>query len=186
MRYRSAWRLAAVVVGGLVCAAPSAAQEKKPAEPPPGVKDEAGLFGEDARKKAIAEIADIKKRFQKDLVIETLKEAPGAKDADLSTPAAKNKFFFNLAAKRAQKAGAKGIYVLITLEPKRVEVIADGPTRKGGFFTGDDCNALAPKIGAKLKADERDAALLDAVAFVRQTLTDRSKDKEQPKKDGAR
>ena len=92
MCYRSAWLPATVAVGGLLCAGPAAAEEKKAVDLPRTVNDEAGLFGEDARTKANTEIAEIKKRFRKDPLIETLKEVPNAKTADLSTPSARNKF----------------------------------------------------------------------------------------------
>src|SRR4029078_3727091 len=59
------------------------------------VKDEAGFFSSDAVEKANASIRDIRRRHQKDVLVETFKEVPPSRVAgtDLSDPVARGKLF---------------------------------------------------------------------------------------------
>jgi outer membrane protein assembly factor BamB len=146
-------------------------EEKKAKDQARTINDEAALFSEAARQKANAAIAEIKKRYHKDLFIETLKSAPGADKADLSTAEAKQRFYSALAGRRATQAGIDGIYVLITTQPKRVQALSGKETIRQGLFTAENANALAQKIIAQLKADEFDEALLQGVAYVSEVLS---------------
>jgi uncharacterized membrane protein YgcG len=147
------------------------AKAEAAAGPPRTVVDEAGLFSEEAKKKANAAIAEIKERYRKDLLVETLKSLPEGKKVGLTSAREKQEFFQKLADERARKAGVHGIYVLITVQPKYVEVVSGPATRREGLFTVADDRALAQKFIAKLRAGQPDEALLDGVAYVRQTLS---------------
>src|SRR5438552_2334253 len=81
----------------------------------PGVHDQAGFFSQEAIHKADAVIQEIKKRHQKDLLIETFKSPPEGKE-ELATSKdreVKDRFFGQWARKNAEDANVNGIYILI-------------------------------------------------------------------------
>src|SRR5437773_6732 len=100
-RVRNRLLLAAVVVLVLTGVTPA------PGQPtfkiPFTVKDNAGLFSADAEAKANKEIAQIKERFHKDLLIETTKELPpDAAKVDFTDKKAKSEFFRKWALDKAK------------------------------------------------------------------------------------
>jgi uncharacterized membrane protein YgcG len=171
MRSCTPWILPAVVLGWLTTAGPALAQQGKPADPAPRVMDSAGLFGEEAVQKANSAIADLKRRFKKDLLIQTFAEAPAAiKKVDLDDKQAKHRFFKQWAVREAESHRVNGIYVLISTDPHYVQVVTGEKTRDLGLFTSANEDELAKEVIAGLKSKDKDEALRNAVAFVTHTL----------------
>ena len=170
LRYAQ-WALIPTVLFGWLLAAGPATAQKKVVGPPRTVQDDADFFGAAAKSQANAEIAEIKRRFNKDLLFETIVKAPASiEKIDLSNPRERNQYFEQLAEQRANNSQVDGINVLICKQPPHVEVVAGKKTRASGMFTTEDCKVLANKIAAKLRAKEPDQALLQAVTFVHDTL----------------
>src|SRR5437762_13070612 len=90
----------------------SAAFPSQDKQAPYGVRDEASLFTAEAIQKATKLAAQIKEKHGKDLLVETVNEIP----ADV-----KNRFTW--AQERARKAGAEGVYLVISNKPKVVELV---------------------------------------------------------------
>jgi hypothetical protein len=102
------------------------------AESPAGaISDGAGLFNAETTARAEKEIADIRRTYHRDLVVETVKSVP---DADLKRVRGMNRreaaaYFAGWATERAQMAKVDGIYMLVCQEPKRyvqVSVFPEG------------------------------------------------------------
>src|SRR5262245_51316480 len=96
------------------------------------VRDEAHFFSADAVAQANETIKEIKQRYKKDLLIETVRHVPEDKkdEANSSDEKVKGRFFANWAIQRARSEGVNGIYVLITREPGHVEVAVGNETHK--------------------------------------------------------
>lgn len=151
--------LSVLVTAGLAAVALAAAT--------PQVLDRPGLFSENARREADAQIQEIKQRFQTDLVVETFKEIPDDKQKDYD-PAQKASFFAGWAKERAQAEMVHGIYILICEEPGRVEIEISADTRKA--FTHDNRANLINLLLGTFKKKQFDAGLLAGVRYVRETL----------------
>ena len=84
--------------------------------PTAAVRDEARLFSPEARRKADEEIADIKKVYRLDFVLETASAAPEDVKKQLlvaKTNAQKTQILHAWGARRAEAAGSDGVYVLV-------------------------------------------------------------------------
>src|SRR5437763_5647514 len=108
----SAWLarlLPAVFVLGL--AAPVSAAE------PPTVKDDGNLFSELAKKEANGIIADIEKRFKKDVRVEAYNKPPADRADEFEKNrrdlAFRRRFFKEWADRRMQETGTNGLLLLI-------------------------------------------------------------------------
>jgi hypothetical protein len=134
----------------------------------PQVLDKGHFFSKDAVDKANRTISDIQRRTRKELVIETLPDIPEDKQQAYKDQG-KQRFFQDWARQRAQDAGVRGIYVLITRQPGHVQVEADRATRERGF-TAEDRQRLVEKFVDGLRRKDNDAALLAGVDFVRDDL----------------
>jgi uncharacterized membrane protein YgcG len=126
------------------------------------VKDEAKLFSEKAIKSADAIVTKIRESHQKDLFIETLEKGVDAKEY----PA--------WARERAQKVGVDGVYIVITTDPKRYQVIVGEKTRTSGLFTNSDRDEAAKMLRGL--GDDRDDTLLKVATFVQEAMDQRKKD----------
>src|SRR5262245_58392871 len=88
----------------------------------PGIRDGAGLFKAETVQRADEQIEQIHRRYHVDLIIETIKPLSAEQTKALKErkdAAARNRFFGELAEKRAQETGANGIYVWICKSPAR-------------------------------------------------------------------
>src|SRR5262245_9449337 len=83
----------------------------------PEVKDEAGLFSPDAVKRANELIANISRKYKKDVVIETYKTVPADKVPEWKKLGDQT-FFPRWAESRFSALRASGIGILICNEPK--------------------------------------------------------------------
>src|SRR5438045_2474704 len=102
--------LPAVAVLGLA-AAPA------PAVEPPAVKDDGQLFTDRAEKDANAIIADIERRFKKDVRVEGYNQPPADKADDFQKhkkdKGYAGRFFKNWAEERLRATGTNGVLILI-------------------------------------------------------------------------
>jgi hypothetical protein len=143
----------------------------------PEVRDDAGLFKPDAVRQANAILQDIKAKYGKEVLVETVKEVPeeDQKRAKHMTDAARKKYFAALARDRAQlySVGLEdGIYVLICKNPPYCTVLPGAALREH-LFTDDDAEYLCSKYlnpqqfrWGKL----RDRLLLQGLGWTRDVL----------------
>jgi hypothetical protein len=141
------YRLLALLVMILVLG-PVAAQDKRY-----GIRDEAELFSKDAVKKADEDLARIHEQYKKDVFIETLREGP-------------KENFIDWARARARNHSFSGVYVVITLNPHKLEVLVDKQTREKKLFSDKNAQEMADIMLGQLRAKKIDEALRDGTQFV--------------------
>src|SRR6266446_7278694 len=157
LRYAQWAVFPAVLLGWLLTAEPATAQKKK--TPARTVQDEAGLFSPTAVQKANAEIAEIKRIYNKDLLIETFGKArAGIEKVELKDRQAKRQFFVDWALERAKNSLVEGVYVLICKDPHYVQTVVGQRTRETGTFTNKNGDVLAEKMIADLRVNKPDQA----------------------------
>lgn len=137
-----------------------------------GVQDHAGLFHLDALVKARVAIQDFRRDYHRDLFIETFDRVPAADQKHVSALRlkAREHYFADWATNRARTIGLDGVYVLLCKEPRYVYVLVYPNTAEQAFGT-DDAQSLRRLLERELPQTP-DAALLDTVAFVRNTVSD--------------
>ena len=138
-----------------------------PPVPPPALVDEGQFFSPEARKKALADIQELKKRFQKNLVVETFKTPPPDIRQQLEGQDAegKNKVWAEWLRQRSAARGGDGILVLISKEPPHVQIGASDVTYKKEFLPKDR-DELTKRLLAAFKDKKYDQALAGALIFV--------------------
>jgi uncharacterized membrane protein YgcG len=134
------------------------------------VRDEAHFFSAGAVLEANDSIKEIKQRYKKDLLIETVRQVPEDKkdEANSSDEKVKGHFFANWAIQRARAQGVNGIYVLITREPGHVEVVVGNQTRT--VFPDEERHRLSQLLLTHFRQKEYDEGLRAAVKDVRSVL----------------
>src|SRR5262249_52367418 len=130
MSFVTRWALIPAVLAGWLCLAGPAAAVT------PEVKDDAGLFSAEAVKKANEIIADVSRRFKKDVVVETVKEVPEDKQSQLKSLGS-DKFFARWAEERFAALRTDGVYVLISTKPTWLEVVVGKETMQRDFRRSD-------------------------------------------------
>src|SRR4051812_5969625 len=129
-----------LLVGWLVAGATPASAQKVPDGPPRTVHDDADFFSESAVKQANKDIARIKERHHKDVLIETVKQGPKDENYDA------------WARERARERGVDGLYIVLTEKPKKhLQVEVGNHTREKGLFTRADEQELTKLMLADLK-----------------------------------
>ena len=165
-------RLPLLLIATTLAAAPPATRPAAtaPAEAAHYVDDRAGVFGRPAVADAEAALADVERRYQKQLIVETVAAVPAADRAAVARD--KAAYFRDQLDRRARSTKANGVYVLICMDPKWVEVAAGEHTRARGLFTADDLAAVRKGLVADLRAGRYDAALAGAVDRVARTYAE--------------
>jgi uncharacterized membrane protein YgcG len=137
----------------------------------PEVQDGAGFFKPEAIAKANDELADIGKRFRKDLLIETYATVPADKVEAVKAmdKEGRAKYFAEWANSRAKRRRVEGIYVLISKDPGHIQVEVGKQTEKS-TFTIEDRNKLREILIDAFQKKEFDRGLLDGVQFVERKL----------------
>src|SRR6266478_2114066 len=169
------WILIPAVLVGWLAAPQFAGAQAKVRRPRPTrtVQDDGQFFSEKAREKANEEIAVIKKKFDKDLLIETFAKAPeNISKIDLKNSKEKEEFFRKWALDRARNADIRGVYVLICKDPPYVKTIEGDNERASGAFTAENGRELGKILVDKLKAKKNDEALSEAVAYFHKAFQD--------------
>ena len=130
--------------------------------PPTGsaeyIRDDGKYFTDNAKRKASEIIADIHKRWGKDVIIETFERKP-AGEANMG----------DWAKRRARDRNANGVYILACKEGKGLQVDAGAETRKK-TFTYADTEKLHDLLVADFKKDRFDEGLISGVEFVRDAM----------------
>ncbi len=153
---------------GLLCFAFLASGMAAAAQPEaagPRVNDQAGLFSKSAVEQATRKIQDIQRRFNVDIVIDTVASVPNDMKAQFdANPAI---FFRDWAVIRGDDEGAKGIYVLICKEPLYLQIELH-PSVSGKAFKNYQRDTLVKKMLAANAGP--DAALLEMVNRIASTV----------------
>src|SRR5207253_2342869 len=91
----------------------------------PEIKDGGKFFSEEAIHKADKQIREIARKYDRDLLIETVATIPGeqAERVKALPKADRAKFFRNWASDRAEVAVVHGVYILVCREPAFLEII---------------------------------------------------------------
>ncbi len=153
----------AVIIGWLGTAGPAEALTAQ-------IRDEALFFSKDAIKKAEAEIKEIQRKYHEDVLIETFPTVPKEHEAEAKNTETRERFFERWAEERAREASVNGISILITKTPGHLEVAVGNKTRARAF-TMENRTRLRDIMLTKFKVKEDDAALLDGVEYIRDTLS---------------
>lgn len=146
---------------------------------PTYVHDEAKLFGPKAIDAANREIADIRQQYHRSVVVETVPalDLPEKKGWRFSLSA--KQFYQKLdeeARARAEALGANGIFILISMSPKAVAVIAWPPVHERVCDSADR-HKLRKLVERQLQSGDPDKALLAVVGEARTVLRDNLADK---------
>jgi uncharacterized membrane protein YgcG len=133
------------------------------------VKDDARYFKEETLAVANQKIKSIRRKFKRDVLIETFALAADKKEAyeKLEDAKAKDKFFADLLQERAKTAGAGGVQVLICKDPQRIQVGVAADTVKK--FPASERDLLRNLLVERFPKDA-DKSLLEAVSFIQGTL----------------
>jgi hypothetical protein len=134
------------------------------------VHDNASIFSPAAVDKANTDLAAMHRRHNKDLVIETFASVPDDQKSKLQSDG-KDAFFASWLSARAKELSVNGVYVLICMDPKHVQVAAGKETRARGDFTENDVKSLREHLQKSLGAKQYDQALGDAVEDVDRAYT---------------
>lgn len=160
------WRILSLLC--LACLAnPGQAQEN--AAP---IRDDAGMFHEDAVRRAEQGIAQIQQEFDRGLFVRTIASAPSRSPRWLPIPrtARISRSLEEQARKFADEFGTPGIYVLVCNRPLDVHVIVrpDGDV----LLNRHDAENLRQNLTRNLHDKGGDAALLAFVDFAHDILQD--------------
>jgi hypothetical protein len=133
----------------------------------PEIKDGGKFFSADAIKKANKEIREIAKKYDRDLLIETVATIPGdqAERVKAMTREERAKFFRNWATDRADVAVVHGVYILICKEPAFLEIIFTPRGRQA--FDKESFEKLRELLLKSFHEKRYDEGLQSAVDFVR-------------------
>jgi hypothetical protein len=168
--------LASVLVA--VAGARPAAAENPPA---PSVKDGTGMFSPEAVARADEQIAEVRKTYVCDLVIETVEALP---ETDrrwfrvLYSPEVSRRLAV-WAGERARDEGVDGIYLVVCKRPRSVIVVVY-PAAQEQNFTPSDCNQLRRQLAHHLRRSGPDQALLAGVSEARALLEARRRENAAP------
>jgi len=137
----------------------------------PEVQDGAGFFKPETIAKANDLLAEIGKKHDKDLLVETYPTVPADKVEAVKAmdKEARAKFFQEWANSRARRRRVNGVYVLICKEPGHIQVEVGHETQKTAFTTKDR-DRLRDLLIDAFQKKEHDRGLIDAVQFVEKTL----------------
>jgi len=136
-----------------------------------GIRDNGEFFSESAKKEATLKISEIETQFKKELMVETFAAVPEdiKQVVDLTDKPSSNKMFEQWAVKEAKKQKVNGIYVLLSREPTRLQIVVGNDTEKKAFTLKDRDN-LASLMLRKLREKKNDEALSECVKFVSSSM----------------
>lgn len=137
------------------------------------VVDGAGIFAAETLKTADGILADVHRRFEMEIVIETFKEIPADKKEQYS-PAKSAEFFDNWARERGNSRKVRGLYILICMNPGQARIGADKAAERRAF-TPQNRDKLTEVLRDKFRKKEFDAGLLAGLEYVRMTVAENLK-----------
>lgn len=122
------------------------------------VSDNGKFFGDNAVRKATEIIGDIRKRWHKEVIVETFARKP---DDEPSVE--------DWAKRRARERRVDGVYILVCREPHVLQVDVGVETRKKAFSFGDG-DKLFDLMRDDFKKKRFDDGLVSGVEFIRDTM----------------
>ena len=128
------------------------------------ITDDAHIFSSSAVAQVQQIIDQIRIRHSKDLNVETIASVPADQRGALEAQG-KDAFFEQWARERAKAMGTNGVYVLICMEPRHLQVEVGNKTLTREF-TRADREALRIRLISQFKAQQYDAGIIDAANFV--------------------
>ena len=131
----------------------------------PRVIDGGMFFSGEAVSEAEDVIRVIKQAYDRDVVVETFAAVPDDLKDQL-TRDGKDKFYEDWLNRLARRRGVRGVFVLMTREPGRVQVGVDRDTRRRDFTVADR-EALREILARAFRMRQFDRGLLEGVRFVR-------------------
>jgi hypothetical protein len=149
--------LVGVAASGVLPTSPAAAAE-------PHVFDGGLFFSDEAVSEADDVIRHIKRAYGRDVMVETYPAVPDELKGELARDG-KDKFYENWLNRRARQLGVRGVFVLMTREPGRVQVGVDRATRRRAFTVADE-ESLRHILASAFRARQFDRGLLDGLRFV--------------------
>lgn len=173
MRLPAARAIVCLVLPTLVAAFPAPAGERNPF-----ISDAGGFFGADALADAADMIRSIESFHGRDVRVETYAEVPAHLRGDLARDG-REKFYDDWLNRRAGQLGVRGVFVLVTRTPGRVQVGVDKSTQRH-FFGADDRDALRDQLAIAFRAGRYDRGLLDGVRFVRRKMDENAAARNAP------
>jgi uncharacterized membrane protein YgcG len=132
------------------------------------VADGGGFFSAEALSEAGDIVLSIQSLYGRDVRVETYAEVPEQLKARLRRDG-QDKFYDDWLNGRARALGVRGVFILVTRTPGRVQVGVDKPTQRRAFSAGDR-DALRDALATAFKAGRYDQGLLDGLKFVRRRL----------------
>jgi protein-disulfide isomerase len=138
----------------------------------PEIRDEGKFFSPEAVKKANEQIREIFRKHGKDLLIETYNAVPADQLEKVKAMNNKEKeeFFRNEAVSRAKQRVVKGIYLLITREPRYLYMEITPDAR--GVFGRETYNHVREILFSNFGQSHFDEGLANAVKAVADKLGD--------------
>ena len=134
----------------------------------PGIHDGGMFFSEEALSEAADIVRVIRQAYDRDVVVETYAAVPDELREDLAREG-KEKFYADWLERRAKELGVRGVFVLITREPGRVQVGVDRTTRQR-VFTVKDREALREALVSSFQNRQFDQGLLEGLRLVRRRM----------------
>jgi hypothetical protein len=128
-------------------------------EPDAVIIDSAGFFSASALADATDVIRSIEAFHDRDVRVETYAEVPLHLREDLARDG-RDKFYDDWLNRRARHLGVRGVFVLITRSPGRVQVGVHKATQRRAFPPGDR-DALRDQLAAAFQVGRYDHGLLD-------------------------
>ncbi len=156
-----------LVLGGLA----SASVPARAVEHGPGVKDGSSLFKATTLSWAEQRIAEIRRKYNLDLFVETVPAAPDADRARVQKMNARDaaRYFDDWARERARDAGVEGIYILVCGSPKYIDVAVSAPL-PDELFTAADRTRVRSLFIKEISREGPDWALQSTVNRVEEIL----------------
>ena len=142
------------------------------------VNDAGGFFSAAALSEAAGLIRSIQSFHDRDVYVETYAEVPEHLKDDLARDG-REKFYDDWLNRRARQLGVRGVFVLVTRTPGRVQVGVDKATQRRAF-TADDRDALRDALVAAFRATRYDQGLLDGLRFVRRRMDENTSREASP------
>ena len=151
----------AVLVSALLLAAPFAAAQG----PARQVIDDVGFWSDAAKAKANLKIAEIKRLFDKDLVIEAAAAPKLPAGIDAGDNNSIDSFYERWAQHRYEELRVEGVYVVVVPSKHKIRFEIGRAAQARHFFTTENGNALIKQI-SPLLAKNRDEALQETAQFI--------------------
>ncbi len=173
------WPVTLALAGWLAAAGPAQAVVVR------AVRDEGKFFSDKARAEADKKIAEIRRAYGKDLLVETFDMVSEDKILEYS-PKYRGEFFQAWLIERARAAQVNGVCILVCRNPGPPHFWAEaGKHTEEKAFTRKDRNDLIDSLTDKFKAKQYDDFLLGAVDFVAARLKANGCQPEAPPPKGA-